>query len=482
LNERSSRWRALGDLTWCGIAVLCAVVSGAPLASAQSGTIAGQVVDKLTGLALPYSSISIVGRPGERFAADSGRFRLTDVPAGSARLRVRHVGYTPLEQRIDVVARGTTTVLVALTRAPVTLAAVHVNDGRCTAPGAPRGGDSSLATIFQQLQLNAEQYELVTKDYPFTSLFSRRYSHLVELLPRREPGTALTVKIDTTDIATRIDSVVVRSDDPWHYKPGGVVTEESTAGFSARAVEIPTLAVFTDPAFVGAHCFWNAGFTEVDGRAFRQIDFRAADNIAEPDLDGSIFLDSATYVIGRSVVSLTRAAAFTASYDSVVVETEFREVVPGVPIIAGTDGRNVVNRRAGMDAGPNLFPRGRRLLSDVERQRLEQIRFLHGAPGSKSGPKALSGLIRVSTAGERGRVLGVYDSATGAPLADAVVYDSLSGITVFTTARGLVKLAFVPGTRAVLTVEHVGYVTLTTPVSLSPDDTTPVAVMLRRVP
>jgi hypothetical protein len=79
-------------------------------------------------------------------------------------------------------------------------------------------------------------------------------------------------------------------------------------------------------------------------------------------------------------------------------------------------------------------------------------------------------------------VLGVYDSATGAPLADAVVYDSLSGISVFTTARGLVKLGFVPGTRAVLTVEHVGYVTRTTPVSLSPEDTTPVAVMLRRTP
>ena len=74
-------------------AVLVALSLGTTLRG--QSTIRGSVVDARTGRALPYSAVAVGST--ERFTTDSGRFVFTNVDAKRVQLRVRHVGYIPLD-------------------------------------------------------------------------------------------------------------------------------------------------------------------------------------------------------------------------------------------------------------------------------------------------------------------------------------------------------------------------------------------------
>ncbi|HEY2164983.1 MAG TPA: hypothetical protein VGH04_13380, partial [Gemmatimonadaceae bacterium] len=79
--------------------ILVRVLAGLALipyvAGGQTGHVVGRVVDKLAGVALPFSGVSVVGQSTDRFTSDSGAFQL-EAAAGTIRLRVRHVGFTPV--------------------------------------------------------------------------------------------------------------------------------------------------------------------------------------------------------------------------------------------------------------------------------------------------------------------------------------------------------------------------------------------------
>jgi hypothetical protein len=78
------------------------------------------------------------------------------------------------------------------------------------------------------------------------------------------------------------------------------------------------------------------------------------------------------------------------------------------------------------------------------------------------------------------RVLGVFDDQTGDPLVDAEVVDVLTGTVARTTTTGTVVLSFVPAGEAQLKIQHAGFVAQVIPVSMSPNDTTPVTIILAR--
>ena len=79
------------------------------VAVCQTGRVMGRVVDKLAGVALPYSGVSIVGQSVDRFTSDSGAFQLEAAP-GTIHLRIRHVGFTPADTQLVVRANDTTRV------------------------------------------------------------------------------------------------------------------------------------------------------------------------------------------------------------------------------------------------------------------------------------------------------------------------------------------------------------------------------------
>jgi hypothetical protein len=81
----------------------------------------------------------------------------------------------------------------------------------------------------------------------------------------------------------------------------------------------------------------------------------------------------------------------------------------------------------------------------------------------------------------RGRLLGVYDAENGNPVEGVRVSDVLSGTSALTTATGTVSLVFVPDGGGLVRLQRIGYETQTTFVSISPRDTTPVTLAIRRV-
>jgi hypothetical protein len=88
---------------------------------------------------------------------------------------------------------------------------------------------------------------------------------------------------------------------------------------------------------------------------------------------------------------------------------------------------------------------------------------------------------RVDIPPYRARVLGVFDEATGAPVDSVRVTDVLNGNSSLTTRTGTVALYFLPDGGALVRLQKLGYEMQTFPVAISPADTTPITIMMRRV-
>jgi hypothetical protein len=85
------------------------------------------------------------------------------------------------------------------------------------------------------------------------------------------------------------------------------------------------------------------------------------------------------------------------------------------------------------------------------------------------------------TAAYRLRILGVFDEATGDPIEGVRVLDLASGNFVQTTNTGTASLLFLPEGGSLIRLNKLGYQPQTVPVSISPHDTMPLTLVLRRV-
>ena len=83
-------------------------------AAAQSGTIAGEIVDEQTDGSLPGATVRIDGTLHGTAADLEGRFRLSGVAAGPVTLIVSYVGYNAKEVPVEVTAGDRVNVTIAL--------------------------------------------------------------------------------------------------------------------------------------------------------------------------------------------------------------------------------------------------------------------------------------------------------------------------------------------------------------------------------
>ena len=343
-------------------AAICAAVTLCPCAAiAQRATIVGRVVVLGADVPLAYSVIGFAPDGRELFTDADGRFALRGVNAGRVRLWAKHIGHTPLDTTLDVVAGDSITLRLELALVSIHLPAVHTLAQECAHPGEsnPRLG-AALAALFEQLKQNAERNRLLSRSYPYEVDVERK-------ITRPEP--ALEARFVAFDTIRRT------SQRNWQYAPGRLLGTREYApgvfGGTWTTVAIPELSDFADETFLNFHCFDYSGLEAVDGDTLLRIDFIPAPTVHDPDVSGAIFLDPKTYQIRGtfiSLVNLTKKLRELIGGQSIRVT--FREIVPGVPILDAVS--SVVY--------PRDDPKNPAQEPSTETQRALAVRFLRGRP------------------------------------------------------------------------------------------------------
>jgi hypothetical protein len=88
-------------------AVACVLLSTPAFATPEFGTIDGRVFADSTGTLGGYAEVSVAGTRRGAQAEEDGKFRITEVPPGLWTLRVRLLGFKPLEVPVEVIAGDT---------------------------------------------------------------------------------------------------------------------------------------------------------------------------------------------------------------------------------------------------------------------------------------------------------------------------------------------------------------------------------------
>ncbi|MEO5590688.1 MAG: carboxypeptidase regulatory-like domain-containing protein [Gemmatimonadaceae bacterium] len=334
---------------------------------AASGlTFTGTVVADGTGMPLPYSAVTIdpVGR--ERFTDQSGGFTFYGIPAGAYRVRVRQLGYIPLDTTIQIGPRASVSQVLVMTRIATALAGVQVSapPRLCIVPDEYGFvGDIELATVLAEVRKNADRERLLRKTYPFEYRMAQSHS---------------TVDLVTRKATIRYDTMQFRSDDNWRYRKGRVVSDDRNRLFGEiRVMRLPTLADLADRAFLTAHCFKYSGISDFGGLPTYRIDFAPDSALIAPDVEGSIFIDSASYLIKRAEFRLTRGGTVKPPILGMSVITTSREILPNVALFDMIVSAQPLGAEV-PGANPTEFR---------ERQQLLSFRFLLGGPPGTAGHK-----------------------------------------------------------------------------------------------
>jgi hypothetical protein len=336
------------------IALLLGAVRGA--LGQASGLLVGDVVARETGAPLAHAMVSITSAGRQTFTSDGGTFGFREVPPGRWMLHVTHLGFAPADLVVEVPASGAAPrVKVMLTRLSVRLSMVKViAKPSCTNPGRPDPGASpDLYTIVQQIRMNAEHYQLLADSFPFMYQVQREHR---------------TVHADSSRSAAQYDTLNLRSDGhQWEYQLGDMIGRERNGTY---VMHLPDLRDFARIQFLDNHCFWYAGLDSTrEGRLIR-IDFRVDDQIRTPDVNGTIFLDSATYQIRRADLELSKMLPQVPEITSVRVRTTFTEVAPSIVIIGHVTGTNTLRHGWGRWAN----------VATVEEQRMMQFTWMGEDP------------------------------------------------------------------------------------------------------
>ncbi len=78
------------------------------------------------------------------------------------------------------------------------------------------------------------------------------------------------------------------------------------------------------------------------------------------------------------------------------------------------------------------------------------------------------------------RLLGTFDEQSGDPVEGVEVLDVASGTTAITTKSGVISLFFLPEGASMLRLRKLGFAPITMSVTISPADTAPLTVVMKR--
>jgi hypothetical protein len=329
-------------------------------------TVSGTIVADETSHPISFSTVRLQPIGRDRFTDQDGKFAYYAVPPGKYQLHVRQVGYLPQDTTFTVAPNVPVTIALRMTRIATALDEVKVSapPRLCLVPDEFLAvADSELTLVLGEAKKNAEREQLLRRTYPFEYKFAQAHD---------------TYDLTTKKHTMQYDTVIYRSDDTWRYRRGRVVSSDKSKLFGdVRLMRLPTLSDLADRSFLTNHCFKYAGVVDQDGARTHRIDFSPDSTLIAPDVEGSIFMDSATYKIRRAEFRLTKGGAVKPPILGMTVTTTYREILPNVALFDEIRS----------DQPLGVITDGGNPLQSQETQKLLSFRFLIVSPPGIIGHK-----------------------------------------------------------------------------------------------
>ena len=262
--------------------VLAGLSPGSPAApkptAGQPSTVTITVID--AGARYPLANADVIDRENgqHRFSDEHGQVTLAWPSGGVLRVRVREVGYQPVERTLHAAAASDQATFalskIAYVIPPVT------STSHC-ATTADSASVALSAAVLDQLEQVAERYNEFRRLYPFEMRIERRTAPV----PRSGKIPRYYRSVET-----------YRSqDEGTDYRPGDIV-QYTGRDFLLPILVLPNLA---DSVFWDHHCFIARGVEPyLDTRVVR-LDFSPSSDVSGPDWEGAAFIDSASSFLRR---------------------------------------------------------------------------------------------------------------------------------------------------------------------------------------
>jgi hypothetical protein len=256
--------------------------------SSEPGVLVVRVIEN-TNLA-PLRNAEVIDLDSRigRFTDDSGVVRVPWPAARRLHLRIRQLGFKPVERIVDQSSDSSSgdSLRIVLERVAFALPQVVTREARRCESSDSVGGPRAVPAL-EQLRLAAERYESFRRSRPFRVEVERR---------------TITLNEDGKPRSVRQNKERVESND-WGdpYVPGEILHHEP-AGFS---VSLLFLAALADSSFWTHHCFSVRGISSFADQRVVEMDFSLAAGSRGPDWEGTALIDSSTSMLRRLQFRLT---------------------------------------------------------------------------------------------------------------------------------------------------------------------------------
>lgn len=296
-------------LNWTATLILLSPIA---LTAQNTGLITGTVMGSIGQQPLPYSTVSLEGVTQKRLTSPEGRFSFKVDSAGNYRLRIRQLGFAPLD---TIIAFDGTTLQLTLVLRPVAFKLAEVRTVSGTPCSQRDVHDAFASGILEEVKKNAERELVLRNQYPFRYLMARGHAKR---------------RMNESRYPSFRDTVVLTSGTTDRYQVGKIVRDRGPENPGGREMRVPQLIDLADSVFLNSHCFSYGGTKRLGKRSVFQLEFAPARTLMTPDVEGSISIDTVGYTVQEAVFRLTNPESLFPPVLGLEVRTTYKEIVPGL--------------------------------------------------------------------------------------------------------------------------------------------------------
>jgi hypothetical protein len=233
------------------------------------------VIDSLARYPLVNADVVDVASGQHRFTDERGQARLPWPSDGRLRLRVREIGYRPVQRTLERASTSGEATTFALRKVAYVVSPVR-DTSHCVTTDDSAALALSVA-VLEQVEQGGAKYTEFQRLYPFEASVQIRTA----LVPEVGPVKRIVRKNEKF------------KSESWEgvYRPGNVVEYSRDGSFLAPILFLSTLG---DSVFWEHHCFVARGIQSYQGTRAIRLQFSPSPDVRGPDWEGSALLDSAT--------------------------------------------------------------------------------------------------------------------------------------------------------------------------------------------